>query len=84
MSSIFTEMVGVLGTPPMPVYGFLGAGFGGAGDPLDVDGAGVTGGAAADFLPPLLPLQAAAPSSAAAARVATMTREGLVMSDPLP
>src|SRR5689334_14283644 len=76
VSSIFTEMTGDRGTPPMPVNGFTG---GGAAGVVLTAGVGVVGEllvGLADFfgLPP--PPHAAVTSSAATASDAASTRTG--------
>src|SRR5689334_14136120 len=89
VSSILTEIVGVVGTAPMPVYGFLGAGLGGGGGVDDEEGAVVVGAGelgGADFFGLLSPLHAAVASSAITASAATERRSGRaeLMGVPLP
>src|SRR3954447_17138119 len=87
VSSIFTEITGDVGTPPMPVNGFFGAGFGGGGVvDADVVGAGLDGGGVEVFLDLLSPLQAALARRAVTASDAATTRSGRcgVIGNPLP
>src|SRR4051794_10633822 len=86
VSSIFTEITGDLGTPPIPVNGFFGAGLGGGGVvDADVVGAGLDGGGEV-FLDLPSPLQAALARRAVTASDAATTRSGRceVIGNPLP
>src|SRR5882757_5867216 len=84
VSSILTATVGVVGTAPMPVYGFFTGGAGGAGVGVGVVAVLVVGVTDADFFGLLSPPHAAVASKAATASDAAMARRERVMIDPLP
>src|SRR4051794_5312675 len=87
VSSIFTEITGDVGTRPIPVKGFFGAGLGGGGVvEADVVGAGLDGTGVEVFLGLLSPLQAALARRAVTASDAATRRSGRgeVIANPLP
>src|SRR3954453_11674216 len=82
VSSILTEMVGVVGTPPIPVYGFLAGGGGGV--LVGVAEVDVVVGAADVFFGLLSPPHAALARSAVTASEAARAWRARVMFDPFP